>query len=69
MYAHGQVSHAPLPMLEGWLTLSVICLVLTYLTGFAVYMTWPGNYCPTSGFLSDLFFPLLWVLSPIIPCC
>jgi len=56
-------------MFEGWLTLSLICLLLTYLTGFAVYMTWPGNYCPTSGFLSNLFFPLLWVLSPIIPCC
>ncbi len=68
---HARSSHqlAPLSQLEGWLTLTLICCLLGYFASFAVYMTWPGSYCPSSGFLSDLFFPLLWLLSPIIPCC
>lgn len=69
MHAPAHARHAPVTKLEGWLTLSLIVGVLAYFAGFAVYMTWPGNYCPSSGFLSDLFFPLLWLLSPFIPCC
>lgn len=69
MSAHGQISHIPISKLEGRLTVAGVSVLLAYLTGFVVYMTWPGNYCPTSSFLSDLFFPLLWLLSPIIPCC
>ncbi len=69
MSAHGQLSQIPISKFEGRLTVGGVSLLLTYLTGFVVYMTWPGNYCPSSGFLSDLFFPLMWLLSPIIPCC
>lgn len=69
MNASGRLDYHSRSWLESGLIIGLSVGLLAYLTGFAIYMTWPGNYCPSSGFLSDLFFPLLWLLSPIIPCC